>query len=69
MATFSWWRTAFRAAQDLEAAPFLGEAWFFRALADLGGGADRLVETKAGRPLPAAPPLGDAQASPGCHSA
>jgi len=53
---------AFRAAQDLEAAPFLGDAWFFRALADLGGGADRLVETKAARPLPAAPPLGDAQA-------
>ena len=53
---------AFRAAQDLEAAPFLGDAWFFRALADLGGGADRLVETQAGRPLPAAPPLGDAQA-------
>jgi hypothetical protein len=53
---------AFRAAQDLEPAPFLGDAWFFRALTDLGRGADRLVETQAGRPLPAAPPLGDAQA-------
>lgn len=53
---------AFRAAQDLEAAPFLGDAWFFRALADLGAGPDRLVETQAGRPLPAAPPQGDAHA-------
>jgi redox-sensitive transcriptional activator SoxR len=53
---------AFRAAQDLEAAPFLGDAWFFRALTALGGGADRLVETQDGRPVPAAPPLGDAQA-------
>jgi hypothetical protein len=53
---------AFRAAQDLEAAPFLGDAWFFRALTGLGRGADRLVETQAGRPLPAAPPLGDPQA-------
>ena len=50
---------AFVAAQDLEPAPFLGDAWFFRALASLGSGDARLVETRAGDPLPAAPPLGD----------
>ncbi len=53
---------AFLAAQDLETAPFLGDAWFFRALASLGAGPDRLVETQAGDPLPASPPLGDARA-------
>jgi DNA-binding transcriptional MerR regulator len=53
---------AFVAEQDLEAAPFLGDAWFFRALAGLGTGEARLIETQAGRPLPAAPPLGDAHA-------
>jgi len=51
---------AFVAAQDLEPAPFLGDAWFYRVLADLGAGQARLVETSAGQPLPAAPPLGDA---------
>ena len=29
---------AFVAAQELEEAPFLGDAWFFRTLAELGGG-------------------------------
>jgi hypothetical protein len=53
---------AFLAEQDLEAAPFLGDAWFFRALASLGAGPDRLVETQAGDPLPPLPPLGDARA-------
>jgi hypothetical protein len=53
---------AFLAEQDLEPAPFLGDAWFFRALAVLGSGDARLVETRAGDPLPAAPPLGDAHA-------
>ena len=53
---------AFLAEQDLEAAPFLGDAWFFRALASLGAGPDRLVETQAGDPLPPPPPLGDARA-------
>jgi len=53
---------AFLAAQDLEAAPFLGDAWFFRALAGLGAGPARLVETQAGDPLPPPPPLGDARA-------
>jgi DNA-binding transcriptional MerR regulator len=53
---------AFLAVQDLEAASFLGDAWFFRALAGLGTGPDRLVETQAGDPLPPPPPLGDARA-------
>jgi hypothetical protein len=51
---------AFVAAQDLEPAPFLGDSWFYRVLAVLGAGQARLVETAAGQPLPAAPPLGDA---------
>ena len=53
---------AFRAAQDLEAAPFLGDAWFYRILTGLGGGQARLIETGDGGQLPAAPPLGDARA-------
>ena len=40
----------------------LGDAWFFRALAGLGAGPARLVETQAGDPLPPPPPLGDARA-------
>jgi DNA-binding transcriptional MerR regulator len=51
---------AFRAAQDLEAAPFLGDTWFFRTLAVLGNGESRLIETQEGQALGAAPPLGDA---------
>jgi redox-sensitive transcriptional activator SoxR len=50
---------AFVAAQELEAAPFLGDTWFYRTLAALGTGDDRLVETDDGEPLPAPPPLGD----------
>jgi hypothetical protein len=53
---------AFLAEQDLEDAPFLGDAWFYRTLSALGGGGPRLIETQAGEPLPAAPPLSDAQA-------
>jgi hypothetical protein len=53
---------AFLAAQNLEAAPCLGDAWFFRALAGIGVGPARLVETQAGDPLPPPPPLGDARA-------
>jgi redox-sensitive transcriptional activator SoxR len=53
---------AFVEAQRLEDAPFLGDAWFYRALAALGGGPVRLVETHAGDPLPAPPPLSDGQA-------
>jgi DNA-binding transcriptional MerR regulator len=51
--------SAFVAAQELEQAPFLGDAWFHRTLATLGRGRSRLLETKAGEPLPQAPPLGD----------
>ena len=54
--------TAFRAEQDLEAVPFLGDTWFYRALAALGRGPGRLVETGDGEQLPPAPPLGDAHA-------
>jgi len=50
---------AFLAAQDLEEAPFLGDAWFYRALAALGHGPRRLVETEDGGTLPLAPPLSD----------
>jgi DNA-binding transcriptional MerR regulator len=50
---------AFVAAQAAEAAPFLGDAWFFRTLTALGAGAARLVETDEGDPVPPAPPLGD----------
>ena len=59
---------AFLAEQDLETAPFLGDAWFFRALAGLGAGPARLVETQAGdrsrRPRRWATPT----PSPGCCS-
>ena len=50
---------AFVAAQELEPAPFLGDAWFFLALAELGRGPGRLVETADCAELPAPPPLGD----------
>ena len=50
---------AFVAAQELEQAPFLGDTWFFRALADVGRGSRRLVETRDGEELPTPPPLGD----------
>jgi redox-sensitive transcriptional activator SoxR len=50
---------AFLAAQELEEAPFLGDAWFYRALGALGRGRVRLVETRSGQPLPAPPPLSD----------
>jgi hypothetical protein len=53
---------AFLAAQDLEAAPFLGDAWFYRALTSLGRGPARLIETRDGEQLATAPPLGDARA-------
>jgi hypothetical protein len=52
---------AFVEAQRLEDAPFLGDAWFYRALTALGGGPVRLVETEEGDPLPAPPPLSDGQ--------
>jgi len=52
---------AFLAAQRLEEAPFLGDAWFFRALSALGQGKTRLVETDDGTPLPPPPPLTESQ--------
>ena len=52
---------AFVAAQRLEAAPFLGDTWFFRALSALGEGEARLLESEDGTPLPPPPPLGDGQ--------
>jgi hypothetical protein len=50
---------AFLATQDLEEAPFLGDAWFYRALSTLGQGDWRLLESDEGEPLPAPPPLSD----------
>ena len=52
---------SFVAAQRLEEAPFLGDAWFYRALSALGQGENRLLETDEGTPLPPPPPLGDSQ--------
>jgi hypothetical protein len=52
---------AFAGAQRLEEAPFLGDTWFYRALAALGQGTTRLLETDDGTPLPPPPPLGDGQ--------
>ncbi len=52
---------AFVNAQQLEDAPFLGDAWFYRALAALGGGPTPLVESHEGGLLPAPPPLSDGQ--------
>jgi hypothetical protein len=52
---------AFAAAQRLEEAPFLGDAWFYRVLWALGQGATRLLETDEGTPLPPPPPLGDSR--------
>jgi hypothetical protein len=43
---------AFLATQELEEAPFHGDAWVFRALWELGRGDARLVETAAGAPVP-----------------
>jgi DNA-binding transcriptional MerR regulator len=52
---------AFLATQELEEAPFLGDAWFYRALSTLGQGDGRLLETDEGEPLPAPPPLSEGQ--------
>jgi hypothetical protein len=52
---------AFVAAQRLEEAPFLGDAWFYRVLCGLGRGEARLVETVDGGELPKPPPLSDSQ--------
>src|SRR5581483_390070 len=52
---------AFIAAQRLEDAPFLGDTWFYQSLSALGQGANRLLATDHGTPLPPPPPLGDNQ--------
>ncbi len=52
---------AFVAAQRLEEAPFLGDAWFYRTLSALGQGETRLLETGDGTALPPPPPLSDSQ--------
>jgi hypothetical protein len=52
---------AFVAAQRLEEAPFLGDAWFYRALSALGRGKTRLLESDDGTPLPPPPPLSDSR--------
>ena len=52
---------AFVAVQRGEEAPFIGDAWFFRALSALGRGKKRLLETDDGAPLPPPPPLSDSQ--------
>jgi hypothetical protein len=52
---------AFLATQELEEAPFLGDAWFYRSLAALGQGDERLLETEEGESLPPPPPLSDGQ--------
>ena len=52
---------AFVEAQRLEQAPFLGDAWFYRALSAVGQGAARLVETDEGAALPPPPPLSDSR--------
>jgi hypothetical protein len=50
---------SFVATQRLEDAPFLGDTWFYRALSELGQGANRLIESDDGAPLPPPPPLSD----------
>jgi hypothetical protein len=49
---------AFGASQDAEEAAFMGDAWFWRRLAELGEGERPLVRAADGEPLGPAPPLG-----------
>ena len=53
-------REAFEAAVAKEEAPFEGDAWVWRRLADLGAGDRPLVSAANGGTLPPPPPLGDA---------
>lgn len=46
---------AFVAVQQLEEAPFLGDAWYYGALEALGRGPARLVETDEGATVPGRP--------------
>jgi hypothetical protein len=47
---------------EKEEAPFDGDAWFYRRLAQLGSGTSPLHVPAEGGPLPAPPPLGDDRA-------
>jgi DNA-binding transcriptional MerR regulator len=49
----------FLASQEREGAPFAGDAWAWRVLAELGSGETALLECADGAPIPAPPPLGD----------
>jgi DNA-binding transcriptional MerR regulator len=49
----------FFASQKREDAPFAGDAWAWRLLAELGAGEIPLLERADGAPIPAPPPLGD----------
>jgi hypothetical protein len=49
---------AFVASQAAEEAPFMGDAWFWRHLAELGEGDRPLVRAADGAPLGPPPPLG-----------
>jgi DNA-binding transcriptional MerR regulator len=54
-------RTLFLESQNREEAPYDGDAWVWRRLADLGGGERPLIARENGAPVPAPPPLGDAR--------
>ncbi|MEA2267503.1 MAG: hypothetical protein QOC64_113 [Solirubrobacteraceae bacterium] len=49
---------AFVAGQDAEAAPFMGDTWFWRHLAELGEGDQPLVRARDDEPLGPPPPVG-----------
>lgn len=53
---------AYLASERREQAPFLGDAWFWRRIGDLGRGRNRLLAAEAGGDVPVPPPLGDASA-------
>jgi DNA-binding transcriptional MerR regulator len=46
-------------SQGREEAPFAGDAWVWRRLAELGAGDDALLACADGSPIPPPPPLGD----------
>ncbi|HKP17226.1 MAG TPA: MerR family transcriptional regulator [Gaiellaceae bacterium] len=52
----------FLAAQELEEAPFAGDAWVWRRLADLAAGPQALLAPADGGPFPTPPPIGDGPA-------
>ena len=48
-------------SQEREEAPFDGDTWVWRRLAELGRAEHPLVALEEGRPVPAPPPVGDAR--------